>query len=125
MNNEGEWPSIVKVQLHAVYDKAKDMYELLLLELPKFAECDFEAPAPSAADGDDSGVQGGGSPLYYIDVKSTPPRLTKGNKEYLGRFEALQKPLLLMRNNKQDRVCSIVHIIRQKIVFDKGPIYHW
>eukprot|EP01054_Gregarina_sp_Poly1_P000446 Gregarina_sp_Poly_1__445@NODE_1108_length_5078_cov_259_161046_g768_i0_p4_GENE_NODE_1108_length_5078_cov_259_161046_g768_i0NODE_1108_length_5078_cov_259_161046_g768_i0_p4_ORF_typecomplete_len133_score7_45Ctf8/PF09696_10/0_52_NODE_1108_length_5078_cov_259_161046_g768_i046785019 len=113
MKIEGE---SIKVQLHPIYGRASQLYNMRLIELPKFGESD-EAKM--------DGLRGSRAPLYHVDFSSTPPRLIKGNKEYLGREEVLQRPLLLVLENRQDKLCSIVYVVREKFIFDKGPIYHW
>lgn len=107
-------PAGTKVMIHPAYNKLG--CELLLLELPSMIDDTIDGLATTGPEL---------KALYNIDVNSTPPRLSRGNKEFLGHTEQLSRPLLLVGYNKREQTSYIMCTIRSKIVFDKGPIYHW
>eukprot|EP01056_Protomagalhaensia_sp_Gyna25_P002585 Protomagalhaensia_sp_Gyna_25__2584@NODE_246_length_4207_cov_20_933781_g189_i0_p5_GENE_NODE_246_length_4207_cov_20_933781_g189_i0NODE_246_length_4207_cov_20_933781_g189_i0_p5_ORF_typecomplete_len119_score1_72_NODE_246_length_4207_cov_20_933781_g189_i08481204 len=103
----------LSLTLHPDFNRVSSLYELLLIQLPSSLS-DIQSKSASG-------------PLYEIDVSSTPPRLARGNKEFLGRREALRRPFLLIGHESQDldSTCSLAYVIRERIIFDTGPMYHW
>eukprot|EP01053_Blabericola_migrator_P003257 Blabericola_migrator_1__3256@NODE_195_length_11539_cov_221_635547_g168_i0_p9_GENE_NODE_195_length_11539_cov_221_635547_g168_i0NODE_195_length_11539_cov_221_635547_g168_i0_p9_ORF_typecomplete_len126_score26_27Ctf8/PF09696_10/1_3e05_NODE_195_length_11539_cov_221_635547_g168_i043934770 len=122
-----EEPWAAKVLLHPQFKMESS--EVLLVELPASLNLPEEMAIHPPTQSDTRPLTQSDTPptpLYKIDTKSEPPRLMRGNKEYYGRLEVLKKPLLVLRHEETPGdQCYITCVIREKIVFDKGPNYFW